>query len=54
MPLNEILAILMIVTFVGLLLAGVRVAYAIAAAGFVFGFLGFGTTLFNLLPASSV
>lgn len=51
MPLNEILAILMIVAFVGLLLAGVRVAYAIAAAGFLFGFLGFGTTLFNLLPA---
>lgn len=51
MPTNEILAVLLIVSFVALLFAGVRVAYAIAAAGFVFGFLGFGTTLFNLLPA---
>jgi TRAP-type mannitol/chloroaromatic compound transport system permease large subunit len=48
---TEILAILMLVAFFGLLMAGVPVAITLATAGFVFGFLGFGTTLFNLLPA---
>jgi tripartite ATP-independent transporter DctM subunit len=48
---TELLAILMLVAFFGLLLAGVPVAFTLATAGFVFGFLGFGTTLFNLLPA---
>jgi len=41
----------MLVAFFGLLLVGVPVAFTLATAGFVFGFLGFGTTLFNLLPA---
>ena len=47
----ELLAILMLMAFFGLLLAGVPVAFTLATAGFVFGFFGFGTTLFNLLPA---
>jgi tripartite ATP-independent transporter DctM subunit len=51
MPLNEILAIGLIVSFIALLLLGVRVAYAIAASGFIFGMIGFGPGLFNLLPA---
>ncbi|HLU77004.1 MAG TPA: TRAP transporter large permease subunit [Burkholderiales bacterium] len=51
MPLNEIYAIGMLLSFVALLLAGVRVAYAIAASGFIFGLIGFGPLLFNLLPA---
>jgi tripartite ATP-independent transporter DctM subunit len=48
---TEILAILMLVAFFGLLMAGVPVALTLAATGFVFGALGFGTGLFNLLPA---
>ncbi len=48
---TEILAILMLVAFFGLLMAGVPVALTLATSGFVFGFLGFGTGLFNLLPA---
>ncbi|MBI3045622.1 MAG: TRAP transporter large permease subunit [Betaproteobacteria bacterium] len=48
---TEILAILMLVAFFALLMAGVPVAITLATAGFVFGFLGFGTGLFNLLPA---
>jgi len=48
---TEILAILMLVAFFVLLMAGVPVAITLATSGFVFGFLGFGTGLFNLLPA---
>jgi len=48
---TEILAILMLVAFFVLLMAGVPVALTLATTGFVFGFLGFGTGLFNLLPA---
>jgi tripartite ATP-independent transporter DctM subunit len=48
---NEILAILMLVAFFGLLMAGVPVAITLATSGFVFGVLGFGMGLFNLLPA---
>jgi tripartite ATP-independent transporter DctM subunit len=48
---TEILAILMLVAFFGMLMAGVPVAITLATTGFVFGFLGFGATLFNLLPA---
>ena len=51
MSTTEILAILMLVAFFGLLMAGVPVALTLATTGFVFGFLGFGTGLFNLLPA---
>ena len=48
---TEILAIVMLVAFFGLLMAGVPVALTLATTGFVFGFLGFGSGLFNLLPA---
>ncbi|MGH8702375.1 MAG: TRAP transporter large permease [Burkholderiales bacterium] len=48
---NEILALLMLAGFFALLMAGVPVAITLATSGFVFGFLGFGTGLFNLLPA---
>ena len=48
---TEILAILMLVAFFVLLMAGIPVALTLATAGFVFGFLGFGSGLFNLLPA---
>ena len=48
---TEILAILMLVAFFVLLMVGVPVALTLATTGFVFGFLGFGTGLFNLLPA---
>jgi len=48
---TEILAILMLVAFFVLLLSGVPVAITLATSGFVFGILGFGTGLFNLLPA---
>ncbi|MCA3055763.1 MAG: TRAP transporter large permease subunit, partial [Rhodocyclaceae bacterium] len=47
----EWLAILMLVTFFGLLMAGVPVALTLATTGFVFGVIGFGPVLFNLLPA---
>src|SRR5215218_11307969 len=46
----ELLAVLMLLTFFVLLLAGVPVALTLAISGFTFGFLGFGTLLFNLLP----
>ena len=45
------LVILMLVAFFGLLMLGVPVALTLATTGFVFGFLGFGPDLFNLLPA---
>ncbi|HUG76110.1 MAG TPA: TRAP transporter large permease subunit [Burkholderiales bacterium] len=48
---TEVLALLMLGGFFVLLMAGVPVALTLAATGFVFGFLGFGTTLFNLVPA---
>lgn len=46
----EILAVLMLVSFFVLLMAGIPVAMTLAVSGFVFGYLGFGMTLFNLLP----
>ena len=51
MPSLEILAVLMLISFFGMLMIGIPVAISIATVGFVFGGLGFGTTLFNLLPA---
>jgi tripartite ATP-independent transporter DctM subunit len=48
---TELLAILMLAAFFALLMAGVPVALTLATTGFVFGVLGFGTGLFNLLPA---
>lgn len=51
MPSVEILAILMLAAFFGMLMIGIPVAISIATVGFVFGGIGFGTTLFNLIPA---
>lgn len=48
---NEILAILCIVSFFAMLAIGIPVALTLAVSGLVFGYLGFGATLFNLLPA---
>ena len=47
---NEVLAILMALGFFGMLMIGFPVAIALAAAGLLFGYLGFGAGLFNLLP----
>jgi tripartite ATP-independent transporter DctM subunit len=44
-------AILMLVGFFALLMLGVPVAVTLATVGFLFGWLGFGDLLFNLLPA---
>jgi tripartite ATP-independent transporter DctM subunit len=46
----ELLAILMLGSFFVLLLAGIPVGMTLAISGLVFGYLGFGTLLFNLLP----
>ena len=46
----EVLATLMLVGFFVLLLAGIPVGLTLATTGFVFGYLGFGMNLFNLLP----
>jgi tripartite ATP-independent transporter DctM subunit len=46
----EVLAVLMLVSFFVLLMAGIPVGMTLAVSGFFFGFLGFGTTLFSLLP----
>jgi len=51
MPFNEILAILMLVGFFVLLMAGIPVALTLATTGLVFGYIGFGPLLFNLLPS---
>jgi tripartite ATP-independent transporter DctM subunit len=48
---QEILALVMLGSFFVLLMAGVPVAITLGTVGFVFGALGFGTGLFNLLPA---
>ena len=50
MPFNELLALLMLVSFFVLLMAGIPVALTLATAGLVFGYVGFGASLFNLLP----
>ncbi|HEX7073394.1 MAG TPA: TRAP transporter large permease subunit [Hyphomicrobiaceae bacterium] len=47
---GETLALLMCASFIGLLFVGVPVAIALLISGFTFGFLGFGLTLFNLIP----
>ena len=51
MPLNEILVLVCIGSFFALLALGVPVAITLAVTGFVFGYLGFGAGLFDLLPA---
>jgi tripartite ATP-independent transporter DctM subunit len=48
---QEILAILMLLSFFVLLMVGVPVALTLGTVGFVFGAMGFGTGLFNLLPS---
>jgi TRAP-type mannitol/chloroaromatic compound transport system permease large subunit len=48
---DEMLAIAMIAAFFVLLIVGIPVGIAIAASAFVFGYIGFGPTLFNLLPS---
>jgi len=50
MPFNELLALLMLVSFFILLMAGIPVALTLATAGLLFGYVGFGPMLFNLLP----
>jgi tripartite ATP-independent transporter DctM subunit len=45
MPFTEILAILMLLSFFAMLIAGL-----LAVSGLVFGLIGFGPLLFNLLP----
>ena len=44
-------AVLMLVGFFVMLMLGVPVAITLATVGFLFGWLGFGDLLFNLLPA---
>ncbi|MCE3270855.1 MAG: transporter, DctM subunit [Ramlibacter sp.] len=48
---QEWLAIGLLVGFFAFLMLGVPVGITLAASGFLFGFLGFGESLFNLLPA---
>ncbi|MGY6411625.1 MAG: TRAP transporter large permease [Alkalilacustris sp.] len=48
---NELLAIGMIVAFFVLLIVGIPVGIALAVSAFVFGYVGFGPMLFNLLPS---
>ena len=44
-------AVLMLVGFFVMLMIGIPVAISLATVGFLFGWLGFGDVLFNLLPA---
>ena len=46
----ELLATLMLAAFFVLLLVGIPVGLTLATTGFLFGYLGFGLDLFNLLP----
>jgi tripartite ATP-independent transporter DctM subunit len=48
---TELLAIGMIVAFFVLLLIGIPVGIGLAVSAFVFGYIGFGPALFNLLPS---
>jgi tripartite ATP-independent transporter DctM subunit len=51
MSMNEWLAIGLLIGFFLMLMGGIPVGITLAASGFIFGFMGFGETLFNLLPA---
>jgi tripartite ATP-independent transporter DctM subunit len=51
MSIQEWLAIGLLIGFFGFLMLGVPVGITLAASGFLFGFFGFGETLFHLLPA---
>jgi tripartite ATP-independent transporter DctM subunit len=48
---NEWLAILMVFAFFSMMMVGVPVAISLAVSGFAAGLIGFGPTLFGLLPA---
>ena len=48
---NELLAIAMVAAFFGLLIVGIPVGIALASSAFLFGYIGFGPMLFNLLPS---
>ncbi|MGZ2259655.1 TRAP transporter large permease [Roseobacter sp. A03A-229] len=48
---DEMLAVYMILGFMCALLIGMPVGIGIAAAGFTFGWMGFGDFLFNLVPS---
>jgi tripartite ATP-independent transporter DctM subunit len=50
MPITEIYALAMLGSFFVLLMVGVPVGLTLAVSGFVWGWLGFGPMLFNLLP----
>lgn len=47
---DQTLAILMAASFIGMIFIGIPVAVALLLSGFAFGYLGFGMTLFNLVP----
>jgi tripartite ATP-independent transporter DctM subunit len=47
----ETIALIMVACLFAMILAGIPVALAIAGAGLVFGYIGFGESLFSLLPA---
>lgn len=47
----QLMAVLMLIGFFAMLMAGIPVAITLATVGFVFGYLGFGSSLFSLLPA---
>lgn len=51
MSMNEWLAIGLLIGFFLMLIGGIPVGITLAASGFIFGFMGFGESLFNLLPA---
>lgn len=51
MSMNEWLAIGLLIGFFLMLMGGIPVGITLAASGFIFGFVGFGESLFNLLPA---
>lgn len=47
----QTLALMMLAAFFGMLMLGIPVATTLATVGFVFGYIGFGDSLFSLLPA---
>lgn len=47
----QVMAVLMLIGFFAMLMAGIPVAITLATVGLVFGYLGFGSSLFSLLPA---
>jgi tripartite ATP-independent transporter DctM subunit len=47
---EESLAVWMVIALFGMILGGIPVPFALAASGILFGIVGFGFDLFNLLP----